>query len=401
MKKYVVFCSLAFVATNTVAANIEFGSGIKANFNGFASIVVGQTLDKEEVFLAEPISGGVYENELSLTKESIFGLKTKIDFSDKLSYTAQAIARSALDFELELDRSYISYQIDSNWNVSAGKKNLILFKYSDYLDVGYAYNFMRPPVPIYILPFNNYDGASITYKNYFGDYDFTIEAYTGDAFGVDTVSLSGVNSKLTFDFQDMLGVVFNLNAEDWNLRLGIHDFELGSELVGDILTEAAINGGMISQADADSLGLSNTDIFLPNNTLLIDKGNDASWVVGGGSYSPGNLLLNYEFFIYKDEKGFNEQHSHFVNVSYTLGKWTPTLGWSSAKETQDKKYAESPIGINQGVPATHYETLSFTLRYEVASNVATKFDITRYRDKGDTLTFGESTLISAGLYMTF
>lgn len=401
MKKKLLVGSLVLATSTSMASNVLLDNGTQATFDGFASIVVGQTLDDNEVFLAEPISGGVYDDELSFNKESIFGLKSSIKFNDKLSFTVQAVARSAQNFNVEIDRSYITYQINQNWKVSAGKKNLVFFKYSDYLDVGYAYNFMRPPVPIYILPFNNYDGASITYDNHFGDYDFSIETYTGTAKGIDSVSLSGVNSKLTFDFQNIYGIVFNLYAEDWDVRVGAHSFELQSDLVGDISTLTAINGGMISQADADALGLMATDVFIADGDPLVADNNKASWITGSGSYSPENLMMSYEFFLYRDDLGFNDQDSHFVNIGYRLGKWTPTISWSSAKEKQDQIHAVAPIGINKGAPKTHYETLGLTLRYEVEANVAAKFDVTSFKDKGETLTFGDSTLLSAGIYITF
>jgi len=361
-----------------MATNIALDDGKNVTINGFANIVAGQTLDKDEVFLAEPIAGGVYDNELTFNKESIFGLKSTVSFSNKLSFTGQMIARSANDFNVELDRAYVDYQINQNWKVSAGKKNLIFFQYSDYLDVGYAYNFMRPPTPVYIMPFGSYEGASTTYTSYMGDYDFSIEAYMGNTVGVDVVSLSAFNTKLTFDLQNIHGAVFNLYAEDWKVRLGAHVFDLQSDLVGDF----------------EEAGLSDGD-------ALIDDNNHASWISGGASYTPGNLVMNYEFFLYSDDHGFNDQISHFINIGYQMGKWTPTLSWSNAKETIDKTHMASPIGINQGVPITDYGTLGLSLRYEVQANVAMKFDITQYNDDGDTLTFGDSTLVSAGIYLTF
>ncbi len=127
MRKKLLIASLALASSTSMATNITFDDGKSASINGFASIVAGKTLDKEEVFLAEPIAGGVYENELAFDKESIFGLKSTVNFSNKLSFTAQMIARSANDFNVEVDRAYVDYQINQNWKVSAGKKNLIFF----------------------------------------------------------------------------------------------------------------------------------------------------------------------------------------------------------------------------------------------------------------------------------
>ena len=135
MKKKLLIASLALVSSTSMATNIALDDGKNVTINGFANIVAGQTLDKDEVFLAEPIAGGVYDNELTFNKESIFGLKSTVSFSNKLSFTGQMIARSANDFNVELDRAYVDYQINQNWKVSAGKKNLIFFQYSDYLDV--------------------------------------------------------------------------------------------------------------------------------------------------------------------------------------------------------------------------------------------------------------------------
>lgn len=400
MNKKLLIASLALASSTSMAANIAFDDGKNITINGFANIVVGQTLNKDDVFLAEPIAGGVYENDLAFDKESVFGLKSTINFSSELSFTAQMNARSANDFNVEIDRAYVDYQINQNWKVSAGKKNLVFFQYSDYLDVGYAYNFMRPPTAVYIIPFGAYDGASVYYNSYIGDYDFSVEAYYGNTDGVDVVSFSGAKAKLTFDFQDIFGVVFNLASEDWSVRLGTHLFDMQSNVVGDINTENMIAGGFITQADADALGLGPMDLVYADGDPLIEPNNHGAWIVGGGSYTPGNLSINYEFFFYSDDLGFNEQESHFVNVSYQMGKWTPTVSWSNAKETQDSKVT-SVVGINKGAPATDYGTLGLTLRYDLQSNIAAKFDITRFSDNGDSPTFGDSTVVSAGIYLTF
>jgi hypothetical protein len=378
MRKKLLIASMALASSTSMATNIALDDGRNITINGFANIVGGQTLDKGDVFLAEAIAGGVYDDDYSFSKESIFGLKSTINFSDKFSFTAQVIGRSANDFNAEVDRAYVTYQMNQNWQISAGKKNLIFFQYSDYLDVSYAYNFMRPPTPVYILPFGSYEGASTTYTNYIGDYDFSIEAYMGNTIGVDVVSLSAFNAKLTFDLQNIYGVVFNLTAEDWSARIGGHVFDLQSNLVGDV----------------EALDLSDGD-------ALIDDKNHASWVSGGVSYTPGNLVMNYEFFFYRDDLGFNSQDSHFVNIGYQMGNWTPTVSWSNAKEAQNKTHMGAPIGINKGAPITDYSTLGLTLRYEVQANVAMKVDVTKYNDDGDTLTFSDSTVVSAGIYLTF
>ena len=65
------------------------------------------------------------------------------DLGEGLSVTGQIVARGVNDFDANFEWAYISYEINDNWTVQAGKKRLPLFYYSDFFDVGYAYVWMR------------------------------------------------------------------------------------------------------------------------------------------------------------------------------------------------------------------------------------------------------------------
>jgi len=366
---------------------------VDMTMNGFASISVGKTLGDDERFVAETVSGSFYDNDIAFFPESILGVQSTVSFSDKLSVTGQLVSRGGNNFAVDVERLYGSYQINQQWRFDAGRKNLHFFQYSEYLDVGYAYDFMRPPIAVYFVPYSNYDGASISYSNYLGELDLFVQVYYGNTTGTDKVSLGHINTEVNLDTKDIIGSVIKLGGDEWNIRVGAHLFDSQAAFATDLTNEQAIAIGVPPEATEGGGG----DIYAPAGTQIIEDGNKAMWIVGGVSYTPGNIALNYEFYNYSDDKGFNDQFTSFLNAGYRMGKWVPTVSWSYAKEKQDDVVA----GLNQGTPPTHFQTGSLTLRYDIEPQAAVKLDVTRYLDKGETPTFGDSTIVSASLDIIF
>jgi hypothetical protein len=157
------------------------------SFSGFASINAGKVLSgsgvegwiEEPTFLADYPLVSVYTEDVSFKPESLFGLQVRGDLSEGLSFTAQIVARGADDFNAKVEWAYLSYEINDQWTLQAGKKRLPLFYYSDFFDVGYAYTWMRPPADLYTWQIFNYNGINALYSDSWGDWSVSGNIYTG------------------------------------------------------------------------------------------------------------------------------------------------------------------------------------------------------------------------------
>lgn len=165
----------------------SFTANADIRFNGFASIVAGQTLSDNETYLG-------YDNDLSFKNESLFALQAVADLGDGLSATAQIVSQGSDNFNTEFAWAYISYEASDYTTVRAGRLRIPFYLYSDYLDVGYAYPWVRPANAMYNLPFSNYDGVSVVHNKLVGDWDFSFNFLYGelsDTFFEDTTPTDG------------------------------------------------------------------------------------------------------------------------------------------------------------------------------------------------------------------
>ncbi len=218
--KKTVFC-IVFVSSMLMISRAQ----AEVNLSGFASINAGRVLSGDGVpqfgtpatFLADYPIVSAYEEEWDLDPESLFGVQISADLSDGLSATAQVVARGANEWDPEFEWAYISYEINDEVTIQAGKKRLPLFYYSDFYDVGYAYVWMRAPADNYTWQIFNYTGLNVLYTTDVGDWSVVTNLYTGKE--------DDKENKLLGDFffggaetreiwKDILGGVINL-SRDW------------------------------------------------------------------------------------------------------------------------------------------------------------------------------------------
>ena len=140
----------------------------EVHINGFASIVGGKTLDDDTTRYG-------YDNDISFKNESVFALQLSADLQDKLSATAQIVARGNNSFDAEFEWAYLTYEFTDELQLSAGKMRVPFYRYSDFLDVGYAYRWVRPPQSVYSIPFSTYEGLSLLHTSQIGDWDSTLQ----------------------------------------------------------------------------------------------------------------------------------------------------------------------------------------------------------------------------------
>lgn len=149
---------------------------VAIEFSGFASIVYAKAVsdNKErplDGYIAEDgsIAGGISTNGNSRDFNRL-GLRMDAELDDALSFTAQFVTKGANDYEPEMDWLFATYNIQPNLSVSVGKIRTPLFMFSDYLDVGYAYQWIAPPFSVYGAPtINSTEGVKLSWMAEMGE----------------------------------------------------------------------------------------------------------------------------------------------------------------------------------------------------------------------------------------
>ncbi len=369
----------------TILLFLPLSAKADIKFSGFGSIIAGKTLGsvedpfnpgtkRDEILTADFYDVGQYTNDIIFKAESIFALQAVADLSSELSITAQLVAKGVDDFEPEFDWYYLTYQASDSLTLMAGRRNIPMYYYSEYSEVGYAYPWMRPPSNLYWWQITQFNGVHAMYSFDFGDYANTITAFYGNEYSKDNkemgyyeVLFGGVSSTVVDEnWTDITGVNWNISGDNFDLRFVYfqHDLERIRHLI---------------DATSDTV-----------------KTSQKFFGIGGSvDWNPFTLLFDWNFVTRDDGLG-TEYPTYLVSVVYNWDDFQPYISYSKADHERTK--------IPTDDLEEHY-IMSYGLRYNFLPNAAFKVQFDNFVDQGDKATdwayHGDSQTISMGVDFVF
>ncbi len=362
------------------------------SINGFGSVVAAQTLDNDETLYGN-------DNDLSFQNESRFALQVAAPIGEKFSATAQILARGENDFDPDFEWAYVSYQAMDNLIVMAGRQRFNLYKYSDYVDVGYAYHWIRPPQGVYSLPFSSGNGLGFLYNTGLGDVDFNF-TYKFLAEEISDYVPSGTTGVQPARFETTMSHLLNFDFT-WN------DFNFGANygLVPELTYEAkelqALETALSAALPADAAEAIMSDVRV--------DGEKVNFFGGYAGYDPGDwfVLAEYTYYRFDEANAFSDQESFYVSAGVRVDKFTihATYGMDENEPSSNIYQTISDPTLSatvKGAVSAQEEdskTYSVGVRWEVESGVALKADFTTFDD--DVNNAADADLISAGIDFVF
>lgn len=370
------------LVNSLMAAGISIAVGgtqaAELRVNGFASVVGGKTISDESLTNGSDSTYGVapsfagndsssYDDDISFKPETNIGLQISSDLGSGLSVVAQLTAVGANDFDAEIEWLYVSYDVNSEFNVKGGKQRIPFYMYSDYLDVGYAYHWIRPPIDVYGSAFSSYEGVSGTYSTSMGDWDSSILGYFGAS-----SSDQGTFGDVKLD--SLWGIVLS-SSNDWlQLRASYHTADVEADDVTAIGTQPFAEGegeGAWFASIGAMANLGNFFIGAEVTRTSFDEllATGVSALVDGGF-----------------ETGIDETNTWMITTGYRMGAWTPHLSFST--NTSDYKADDlDGNGITVAGALTDEEdsreTWILGLRYDFHPSAALKVEYTDRSDESD------------------
>lgn len=353
--------------------------------NGFASIVAGQTLDDNTSLYG-------YDDDISYKNESMFALQMSSDLQDGLSATAQIVARGNEDFDAEFEWAYVSYQINDDLKVSGGKMRIPFYRYSDFLDVGYAYRWVRPPQSVYNFAFSTYEGLNLLHNTTLGDWDSTMQVIYGSFSGKVPPAVGATPEQI--ELNDIMGVNWTVSYDWFSARAAyiVADTTINASSIAGLT--AALNGyGLTQQA----------------NNLLVDE-DDGSFFGVGFSVDYNDFLFDAEYTqIEVTDSLLPDQTQYYASVGYRLNDWTVHLTYENNDDEHDSNRLNTvPVSIagpnNTVVPVSldpantnapllkdltnqvylgakqESSTVIVGARYDFHPSAAFKIDLSRFND---------------------
>ncbi|TMO82802.1 porin [Pseudoalteromonas spongiae] len=378
MKKLSLVAS-ALLIIFSQSANAEL------KISGYGSIIAGKTLGtvddplnpgqkRDEILTADFYDVGQYNNDLTFKAESILAVQGTYRFNNKLSFTAQLVAKGVDDFKPEFDWYYVTYQANEDWTFMAGRRNIPMYYFSEFAEVGYAYPWMRPPSNLYWWQVTQFDGAHAMYSFEIGDYSNTITAFYGNEYSDDNVEMlyydklyGGTARTVNEYWTDIAGFNWNMSGDFFDLRFVYFQNDRDRETIQQ--------DGSISP-------------YTPFSQQFIGFG-------GQVNISDFTILFDMNYVEYDDAVG-TEFPTYLISVVYNIDEFQPYVSYSKADHERSNVPTEDL--------EEHY-MLSYGLRYDFYSNVAFKVQYDTFVDQGDKATgwayHGDSRTISMGIDFVF
>ena len=376
MKKLSVAVAVCAVLASSYAS-------AEVRINGFASIVGGKSLDSDQTLYG-------YDDDISFKNESKFALQLSADLQEKLTATAQIIARGEDDFDATFEWAYVTYEYSDELQFSAGKMRVPFYKYSDFLDVGYAYRWVRPPRSVYGIPFSTYEGLSVVYNNQLGDWDSTLQGFYG-AFDGD---IDVFGDSLPAELNNLGGINWSLSYDWFSAR--------AAYIVADT---------SISSNDSDLIGLVgvlNTNGLTSTANDLITDEDETTFVGIGFSIDYDNFLFDAEYTQFEVEGSIlAEQSQYYASAGYRIDDVIVHFTY----EKNDDKHDSSRFNTLESIPLLN-TTVNFALesmraesnvytigaRYDFHPSAAFKIDFSRFDDD---ITDTETDIVAVGVDLVF
>ena len=300
---------------------------------GFGSIVAGVVVDGER-YVADYPNVGIYKDYLDLQPESRLGLQATVPLHESIKVTAQLISRGANDFEVNLDWFYLTFDLTPDLNIQAGRMRMPVYKYSEFMDVGFAYDWIRVPSDTYSLDAVQYNGLSLNWMTGTDDIPINISFFTGAENVEHTELLTFIfGPPIAREYKNIIGIVFDSSFSIFNLRVSYTEAEM--------LQRTSSTDPDVAFFNADY------DVSFFDVALSVMLG-------------PVEILGEYNEY-----DPFYE--SYFVSGIYRLDDYSFYVTWSEFKQSEGFEI---------------HDTTSLGMRYNLNANLALKVDISSFNDTG-------------------
>jgi hypothetical protein len=345
----------------------------EVKINGFASVVTGIDLEDD----GNPTNDYSSRTADNL-QESKVGLQWSADLDEGMRFVGQTVARgnSADGFVLAYDWAYFDFNVGDSGKLKVGRLRIPFYKYSDYLDVGYAYHWVTPPKSMYSLNFSNMDGVGYQQNFSTGSMEHSVNAVLGRYQG--TLQLGG---------KDAPGNLENLIAINYSATMGDHEFYVAYAQADTYITADVLDTDANSDGTADG-GLSN--LSANERDVLVD-GDKGSFVGVGYKGSFGDFGFFAEASQVKvDDSIIQDSMGSYVGASYNMGEMIYHVTYEmtdSEGKTFTGKTAPAEAGLNNAARALGNRssegtsnTITLGARKDIGISSAVKVDISSYTE---------------------
>ena len=352
-----MFRTKTTIASAIVLASSGLAHAGDINISGFLSAGGGSIADEElchDVYpVGHPSAGqpntdtscgyaGYESEDFTFDVDSLVGIQITGNVSDKMAVTAQLVARGQNDNEVTAEWAYVAYTVNDNFKWRMGRLRTPFYMLSDYVDVGYAYNWISAPSEVYYLPFNNVQGMDALFNFTAGSFDGLVQAYAG-AF-TDSFTLSGVD--VSTKSRNQTGISLQMNRDWLTLRAAYHRAELTLDVPNLTALSAGVSAFCTSLAAANAVFPGFSDCGTIDYEKFVVNEDDGTFLDAAISVDTGRFLAVAETATFKlDNSPFSEDKRSYLMVGIRFGDIVLHATYAKA---DDKSQASDML---EGLPA--------------------------------------------------
>jgi hypothetical protein len=351
--------------------------------SGFASIGAGHVSEDKVYF-------GDYENDWSFNTDTVLGLQLQTSLAERWSLTTQVIAKGhnyddVSKYEPELDWLFLSYEISPEVRTRFGRMRTPFFLYSETMEVGYTYVWVRPPIDVYtplLSPFKSFDGIDFNFNT-------DIDLFNLDqAMELETRLFTGVMDGFfldnDIDVEPAIGLSLRASYQDTTFRYSF--VGLRATIDNDTLTPLL---SALESIEPLSPSLASTaDGFSADQEWYQYHG------IGFAQDWHNWSFIAEHYYIFGSDSGLsNDARGYYLSLAYQYKAITPYVVFGRYKNRlnndvntdYNNSFSEIPQGINPTIDSLRTQTktlieefnvkeYTYTLgmRWDVIPNVAVK-----------------------------
>ncbi|WP_276681747.1 hypothetical protein [Thalassolituus oleivorans] len=322
--------------------------------NGFMSVGVG-------MLSTDDIAASGFDTDANFSTDTIVALQISKQINETTSATTQLVSRGTESYDTNAAWAYVSYAINSDTDVRVGRLRTPFFYYSDFLEVGYAYNWVRPPEEVYRLDaFSSVNGIDVTHRFSMGSTDGSVQTYFGRFNGPYTVG----GATYEFELKNFGGVVLNLNRGNFGTRLSYHRADV--------------------YADLDATGTRTLDSLLAAATSY-GRGDDfdisgqtAQFMGAAGTWDNGEYAFVAEYTALRQEaESVLDDNAFLLTGAKRFGTTTVHATYTSKRDLIEGDAIQKNL---KKMAQLHKQAYILGARYDYDTGTAFKFEV-QYQDE--------------------
>jgi len=367
------------ISAVAIATTAHGAYALETDFTGFATVAAGRSFgacqpntmstrfaDACTRYVADWSHAGVYTEDWSASQESRVGLQWDTKLTPDLSGVVQLTGRLSPGQKASVEWAYLSYAGVKGWTFQLGRKRVPLYYYSDFQDIGYAYNTIRPAPDVYGWDVVNYNGGSARYMTQLGEWSIRQDFFAGNESSKNTpYAKLFYDAVKTIKWKNLVGASTELNYDWFTTRLTYAQskYEQMDKATG--LPDAQPSGATEGKQKFYGIAF-NADL--------------ESWIIRS------------EFDVADRAEFAYKGRFYLMNLGYRLGKFIPTIGVSGYRESTPFPDHYAPL---------KNRTTSAVLRYELTNKSDIKVQFDRASESSDTTVVGSSKAIAISYDVVF